>query len=45
MIIAELSKEIMKKVLHPSANEIKDNINNMIGYDKKDNRNRVRIIL
>ena len=39
MIIAELSKEIMKKVLHPSANEIKDNINNMIGYDKKDNRN------
>ena len=27
----------MIKVLHPSANEIKDNINNMMGYDKKSN--------
>ena len=37
MVIRELSKEIVIKVLHPSANEIKDNINNMIGYDNKNN--------
>jgi hypothetical protein len=34
-IIGELSKEIVIKVLHPSNNEIKDIINNMIGYDNK----------
>ena len=34
-IIAQLSKEIVIKVLHPSTNEIKENINNMIGYDNK----------
>ena len=30
LIITQLSKELVIKVLHPSANEIKDNINNMI---------------
>ena len=34
-IITQLSKEIVIKVLHPSANEIKDNINNMMGYENK----------
>ena len=35
LIITQLSKELVIKVLHPSANEIKDNINNMIGHDNK----------
>ena len=36
-IIAQLSKQIVIKSLHPSTNEIKDNINNMIGYENKIN--------
>ena len=35
LIITQLSKELVIKVLHPSANEIKDNINNMIGHENK----------
>ena len=37
-IIGELSKEIVIKVLHPANNEIKDIINNMIGFDNKSNQ-------
>ena len=32
-IITQLSTEIVIKVLHPSNNEIKDNMKNMIGFD------------
>ena len=39
MIITQLSTEIVIKSLHPSTNEIKDNMKNMIGYENKINKN------
>ena len=35
LIITQLSKAIVNKVIHPSTHEIKDNINDMIGYENK----------
>jgi hypothetical protein len=35
LIITQLSKTLVIKVIHPSTHEIKDNINDMMGYDNK----------
>ena len=40
-IIAQLSKEIVIKVLHPSNNDIKENMKNMIGIDISKSNNKI----
>ena len=42
-IITQLSTEIVIKVLHPSNNEIKDNMKNMIGFDNSKINHRINI--
>ena len=40
-IISQLSKEIVIKVLHPSNNDIKENMKNMIGFDISKSINKI----
>ena len=40
-IISQLSKEIVIKVLHPSNNDIKENMKNMIGFDISKSNNKI----
>ena len=42
-IITQLSTEIVIKVLHPSNNEIKDNMKNMIGFDSSKSNHKINL--